>query len=164
MGIVTVRDMQNIPNPESFVLPQGLTRATFVAVWQKAKEAESEDVPSPLDHRKATNPYISKYGEDWEKHIKKSPTLTNSVVITDYIHHMMDESARIMSGTKFAQNWKIYHDALSLMRAKETKKWMEEKGYLERWILPSEDLYKNLPILEKKFGQNPLGNSPELMP
>lgn len=30
---------------------------------------------------------------------------------------MMDENVRIMSGTKFAQNWKIYHDALSLMRA-----------------------------------------------
>ena len=164
IGIVTVRDMQNVPNPEDIVLPQGLTRATFVAVWQKAKEAETEDAPSPLDHRKATNPYVSKYGEDWEKHIKKSPTLLNSVVITDYIHHMMDESARIMRGTKFSQSWMIYHDALSLMRAKETKKWMEEKGYLERWILPSKDLYNNLPALEKKFGQNPIGNSPDLMP
>ena len=37
----------------------------------------------------------------------------------------------------------------------------EGKGFLERWILPTDDLYDGHPELEKKFGGAPLGNSPE---
>ena len=69
-----------------------------------------------------------------------------------------------MKGTKFEDNWMFYHDALTLMTGADTKKWMEEKDYLRRWILPTTDLYDNLPILKNKFGTNPIGNSPEFMP
>ena len=164
VGIETVQHLKDIPDPDCFVLPTGLPKSTFKLVWTHAKEASCEDVPEDLDHRKEANPYLSRYGNDWETHIKKSPTFNNSVLITDYIQHIMDESARVMKGTAFEDNWMIYHDALTLMTAKETKRWMEQKGFLRRWILPTHDLYDNLPVLKNKYGTNPIGNSPEFMP
>ena len=64
------------------------------------------------------------------------------VVITDYVEHMMQESKKCFQGTTHEDDWMIYHDALTLMRAKDCKDWMQSKDYLRRWILPSDDLYK----------------------
>ena len=164
VGIKQVQDLRDISDANNFTLPPGLARKTFQTVWQYAKEAEEQPRPLPIDHRKAANPYESKYGADWKKFIVKSPTFSNSVLITDYITHIMQESKRVMEGTKHQEDWKVYHDALSLMTAKETKEWMREEGFLDRWILPSSDLYNNLPILKSKYDNNPIGNSPEFMP
>ena len=76
----------------------------------------------------------------------------------------MEESARVMKGTMHENTWMVYHDALSLMTANKTKEWMRQKNYLRRWILPSDDLYDNLPQVKAKYKQNPVGNSPEFMP
>ena len=149
VGIEEVRHLQQISDPDAFVLPQGLPRSTFKVVWQHAQEASVDPTPPDIDHRKAENPYISRYGDQWESYMRKSPTFANSVLITEYIDHMMRESALVMKGTKFEDNWRVYHDALSLMTSKDTKKWMDEKGYLEKWILPSENLYVNMPELQK---------------
>ena len=162
--ISLVSDLQAIEDPDNFELDNSIGRKAFKNLWQHAKEAETESRPLPIDHRKSTNPYESKYGNDWMKMMRKSPTFSNSVLITDYISHMMEESRRVMAGTKHQEDWKVYHDALSLMTAKETKQWMQQKGYLERWILPSDDLYENMKDLKGKYGNNPIGNSPEFMP
>ena len=59
----------------------------------------------------------------------------------------------------------VYHDALSIMTSRSTKEWMKSKGYLDRWILPSSDLYDNLPKEAHRFYEGkPVGNSPEFMP
>jgi hypothetical protein len=42
-------------------------------------------------------------------------------------------------------DWMFCHDALSLMMAKETIKWMEEEGHYERWILPQCAMIQILP-------------------
>jgi hypothetical protein len=47
------------------------------------------------------------------------------------VEHIVVESARIYKGTKHEYDWMFYHDALSLMTAKETVKWMKEKDYLK---------------------------------
>ena len=165
MGIKIVSDLQKILDPNQVLLPQGFSKKAFQQVWQYAKDASLEKTPSPIDHRKALNPYLSRYGEgQWEKFLKKSPTLSTSVVITDYIEHMMAESKRVMADTMHSSDWMVYHDALSLMTSRETKEWMSTRGYLKRWILPSDDLYVNDDELKKKYNNNPLGNSPEFMP
>ena len=70
-----------------------------------------------------------------------------------------------MKVTVHEKTWKIYHDALSIMTSKATKQWMQDKGYLDRWILPSNDLYDNLPSKIRRFYEGkPIGNSPEFMP
>lgn len=78
VGIERVSDLKQIDNPDNFILPPGLTRNTFKSVWQYAQEAETEPRPLPKDHRKAANPYESKYGSDWKKYILKSPTFITS--------------------------------------------------------------------------------------
>ena len=164
VGINTVRDLKNVPNPNDFVLPKGLPRKTFVVVWHHAQDASDDYTPPPIDHRKDNNPYISKYGDEWEREIKKSVTFSTSVIITDYVEHIMKESERVMKDTKHSEDWMVYHDALTLMTAKENNEWMRQKGYLKRWILPTDDLYVNLPELKSKYNNNPIGNSPEFMP
>ena len=78
---------------------------------------------------------------------------------------MMKESERVMKGTIHEKTWMVYHDALSIMTSRSTKEWMKGKGYLDRWILPSMDLYNNLPHDARRFYEGkPVGNSPEFMP
>ena len=164
VGIEFVSHLQAIDDPDNFVLPEGLTKSTFKNIWKHAQDASRDQKPKPVDHRNTPNPYESKFGTSWKKEIKKSPTFSNSIIITDYIEHIMAESEAVMRGTKYQDTWRVYHDALSLMTAKDTKKWMAEAGYLHRWILPTSDLYDNMPDLKHKYNTNPIGNSPEFMP
>lgn len=133
--------------------------------FNEAQSASNENSPKIIDHRASSNPYRSKFGEDWEQHLQASPTFSNSSCICNYIEHMMRESEQVMKGTIHEKTWMVYHDALSIMTSRSTKEWMKEKGYLDRWILPSSDLYDNLPINARRFYQGkPVGNSPEFMP
>jgi hypothetical protein len=79
---------------------------------------------------------------------------------------MWDQTALAMHGTIHQDDWLVYHDALSLMTAKQTMEWMENtttpniKKYIDRWILPV--LGCNDDIL--RFGGRPMGDFPESMP
>ena len=55
-------------------------------------------------------------------------------------------------------NYLVWHDALSLMTCKNTREWMEKKGYLEHWVLPELGVNKYW----KYYDGNPTGNGPEL--
>ncbi|EJK60291.1 hypothetical protein THAOC_19380 [Thalassiosira oceanica] len=63
------------------------------------------------------------------------------------------------------QDWKIYHDALSIMFEKTTVQWMrtnkfQGKSYYDRLVLPQLGVNQQL----GRYGSKPVGNSPELMP
>ena len=53
----------------------------------------------------------------------------------------------------------FYHDALSQMTCRDTLKWMKEKEYLKRCILPLEGINDGTP-----YAGRPVGNSTEAMP
>jgi hypothetical protein len=67
----------------------------------------------------------------------------------------------------------FYHDALSLMTAKDTVAWMKDQkstdragqpmSYYDRWITPQHGLNDNIDG-KRNFANRPPGNSPELMP
>ena len=165
IGITTVGEVKDIMDitkldnlPNSF--QKKLTR-----YMKEAQQASNEDAPERIDHRLSANPYQSKFGNDWERHLLSSPTFYHSSYICSYIEHMMQESERVMKGTIHEKTWMVYHDALSIMTSRSTKEWMKSKGYLDRWILPSENLYNNLPKEARRFYEGkPVGNSPEFMP
>jgi hypothetical protein len=48
--------------------------------------------------------------------------------ITDVIEHVMQESKRVMQGTKHADDCYFYHDVLSQLMAKCVQNWLVEKG------------------------------------
>ena len=47
----TVRDLKNVPDPNTFDLPTGLSKKTSVVVWGKAQVAPDDNLPPPIDHR-----------------------------------------------------------------------------------------------------------------
>ena len=85
--------------------------------------------------------------------------MSNYVSIVDMVQHIHDESQRVMNGTVHENDWFFYHDALSLMKAKECKEWMKDNNILHRWILPLNGLNSGT-----AYADHPVGNSPELMP
>ena len=163
-NIKTVKDIKTISDEKANEIT-GIARKNLESMRSQAALSIPGSPPPLVDHRKSENPYLSKYGNQWEFHFKQSTAMSSSVVITDYIEHMMMESRKIMRGTVHEDSWMIYHDSLSLMTAKRTKEWMRKKDYLKRWILPSRDLYDDHEDLKNyRSAMNPPGNSPELMP
>jgi hypothetical protein len=79
------------------------------------------------------------------------------------IEHMIKVSQEVFNGTAYEDNWFFYHDALSLMTAKDTIAWMKEKGYYKHWILPENGLQEDDPDT-KKYKGRPVGDCMELMP
>ena len=63
--------------------------------------------------------------------------------------------------TTHENDWMLYHDALSLMTARECRDYIKKKGYESHWILPEQDLFYDDPTL-KAYRNRPVGNSPEL--
>ena len=162
-GVSNVGDMKKIAK-ENLKQIQGLSEKTLTFIWTQCQLARDDIPPEDVDHRKAPNPYLSKYGEQWIEKLKASPSFSSYVCITDYVEFIVAESSRIMSNTKHSEDWVFYHDALSLMTAKKTKEWMRSKGYYKKWLLPTKNLYDNSPDLLKRYKDNPIGNSPEFMP
>jgi hypothetical protein len=112
-----------------------------------------------IDHTLAENPYKSLYADDWMKKIGASKFLSHYRCITDLVQHIHDETKNMYEGTEHEDDWLFYHDALSLMTAKDTVAWMKEKGIYERWLLPVNGLNAGT-----TFEGRPVGNSPEFMP
>ena len=77
--------------------------------------------------------------------------------ITDLIRFMMKEAENLMKGSVHEGDFFMVHDALVLMTAKETIKWMKEKNYYHRWLLPMNGLQDGTP-----YARCPVGNSPYL--
>jgi hypothetical protein len=57
-------------------------------------------------------------------------------------------------------DWCFFHDALKQMTDQRCMDWMEEKGYLKRWVLPKAGLNEG----SAYYRNRPVGDSPELMP
>ena len=72
---------------------------------------------------------------------------------------MMKEAENLMKGSVHEDNFFIVHDALVLMKVKETIQWMKEKNYYHRWLLPMNGLQDGTP-----YDERPVGNSTEFMP
>ena len=79
--------------------------------------------------------------------------------ITDLIRFIMKESENLIKGYFHEDDFFIVHDALVLMTAKETIKWMKEKNCFHLWLLPMNGLQDGTP-----YAGRPVGNSPEFMP
>mmetsp|Transcript_15157 Transcript_15157/g.25127 ORF Transcript_15157/g.25127 Transcript_15157/m.25127 type:complete len:238 (+) Transcript_15157:240-953(+) len=88
--------------------------------------------------------------------------MSHYICVTDMVEHIVRESARIFKGTTHEHDWYFYHDALSLMTAKESVAWMKYKGYYERWILPECGLLMDQKELKRYIGR-PTGDTPEIM-
>ena len=88
------------------------------------------------DHRKARNPYLSRYGERWVEKLKLYTAMPKLCCITYLIRFMTNEAEKRMKGSFHEDNLFTVHNALVLLTAKETINWIRKNGYLHRWLLP----------------------------
>ena len=139
--------------------PSSLSAKVWSSIMKHASTALPHPPPPPIDHRKASNPCESLYGDTWQDKIKTVSALSTTCCVTDMVRHIYESSKAFFADTIYAQNWYFYHDALSLMNSNVTKEWMEKESILSHWILPKNGLNQRTP-----FCNHPPGNSPELMP
>ena len=127
-----------------------MTMEKLLGILHTGAAALDEDVPAETDHRKATNPYFSRYGASlWKQKVLDTPTMKALVDIQALVEHIYNESKAHFQGTVYEDNWFFYHDALSLMTATETVEWMQREGYYKHWILPENDLNIHIPYFRK---------------
>ena len=79
--------------------------------------------------------------------------------ITDLIRFMMKEVEKLMKRYFHEEDFFIVHDALVLMKAKDTIKWMKYNNYFSFWLLPMNGFQDRT-----TYAGRPVGNSPEFMP
>ena len=168
-GIRTVGDMKSatnevIENIVNYSTPDGLLpRGRVAAFTALALACSHEKRPGVIDYRKEENPYEARYGsENWEAKMKGCASMSPYICITSMIEHIIHETAATFKGTTHEDDWVFFHDALSLMTAKETVEWMRQKDYLKRWILPEQQLHFHDPQL-KRYRYRPTGDGAELM-
>ena len=94
-GFICVADMKKIVDPDSIIV-DGISKAAMKNIWEQTQQAIDSNVPPSKDHRLEENPYLSKFGDDWEVYLRKSSAFSSSIVITEYIKHMMEASAKVM--------------------------------------------------------------------
>ena len=127
INVHTIADFQKYV--QSYGLPEMSIRG-LGKIYERALVAlPRKPAPSVKDHRKARNPYYSRYGDK----LKSSSSMSKFCCITDLIRFMMKEAENLMKGSVHEDNVFIVHDALVLMTAKETIEWMKEKNYNQRW-------------------------------
>ena len=91
----------------------------FGQIYDIALQDLPENPPSYFkDHRKAKNPYLSRYGEIWVDKLKSSTEMSKFCFITNLIRFMMNEAEKLIKGSVHKDNFFIVHDALVLMTAK----------------------------------------------
>ena len=115
--------------------------------------------PRSIDYRVVDNPYLARYGDDWENKISESVTCKKYCSIFHLIDHMFIETEKVFQNTKHENDWMIYHDALSLFTSKESTDYMQAKGYTQHLILPQFDCNKGTVYANRMVGMRP-----EIMP
>ena len=82
-----------------------------------------------VNHLQHSNPYQSNYKDQWLEEMQKGAFLKNVVCVTELIDHIYSESAALMKGTKYENNFYFYHDALSQMTDKASIDYMEKNVF-----------------------------------
>ena len=125
-------NVHTIANLQRYVRSYGLPKLPIRGLGQIYEHGlvtlPGKPTPSIKDHRKEKNPHFSRYGEIWVEKLKSSSSMSKLFCITDLIWFMMKESENLMKGSVHEDDLFIFHDALVLMIAKETIKWMKENN------------------------------------
>ena len=72
----------------------------FVTIYESALKSLPEKLtPLVKDHRKAKNPYFSRYGETWVEKLNNSSFMSKLCCISYMIRFMVKEGEKIMKGS-----------------------------------------------------------------
>jgi hypothetical protein len=152
-GIINVNQLINIidDQKQKNAFNSGLSITKINIIFNNAiNKLVNSNAPPEVNYRFFEDPYFAKYGEEnRDTEIKKPVMLSGNVCITDLVNHIYLHSKEAFRGTVHKDNWLFWHDAVSLITAKETILWMQEKGIYKHWLLPEGNLYANYPEVKK---------------
>ena len=134
MGIKTISRFARLRSSRiKTLVKQKVITTVKVTTWlQVARSAHPGEYHlNVIDHRRADNPYKSRYGEAcWRDHIRNDIRKAGWVSITELVRHMDKETATALR-PKWGDKYFWYHDALSQLTCKRTRAWMQEEGLLK---------------------------------
>ena len=111
--IITIKDLKESTNTDPKTI-RGINK--FI---QSVNQASPSLCSYPIiDHHQVNNPYLFRYGETWEKELKKSAAMSPYVSITDPIMYMCNEPQRVMRGTEYEHEWYFYYDIVNFLTMK----------------------------------------------
>ena len=145
---------------------------TFRSRARQAKQGASM-YPQKYDFRYETNPFLTRYGSEWEKYFisNKMSGMRGKVCVTHLVQHIDKTTKAAYKGTKYETTYLWSHDALTQMFDQTCIEWMKKERYYERWLKPemgiSEEVFwekEGVLDISRRYNGRPVGNSPELMP
>ena len=134
---------------------KGLSAKLLANAMTQLQHVVSGECPPDIDHTKEANPYESLFGDSWLQKISQSVMLSPYTSINELITHIFTETQKAFVGSKHADSWKVYHDALKLMMGAEAVEFMKTKGWYERLITPQLDLNKGTIYANRTIGCRP---------
>ena len=159
VGIVKVKDLLTA-SAQSLVAIKGIGEKGLAKLQLLARAAKTGSYVSKMvDHRRASHPYKSRFPDTWKTELAADLKKQGAICITELVEYMDSATKEVMAGTKHADDYYWYHDALTQLTDKRTKEWMVKEGYFKRWLLPVPPCNAGT-IYEGR----PVGNSPEIMP
>ena len=86
--------------PEQHLVdPNPPTAKKLLLLRNECLKATPEEQRSPVqqvDHRLASNPYLSLYGDNWERELDNCPAMKHYVRITNLVEHIFQESQKVL--------------------------------------------------------------------
>jgi hypothetical protein len=156
--IMTTDNFQDIADNVS-----GIGRATVVRHKAAAQAAVPGLPPVEKNHLEEDNPYLSRFGADWEAAIDADLKKKGEMCITHMVLHLVEVCTEAFRGTPYgegaADNWMFYHDALSIMVCGQCREWMASIDVLKRWFLPQHGCNAGT-----RWAHSPTGNTSVIMP
>ena len=93
-------NVHTIANFQRYVQSYGLPKLSIRGLGQIYERAlaalPGKPAPYVKDHRKARNPYYSRYGDRWVEKLKSSSSMSKFCCITDLIRFMMKEAENLI--------------------------------------------------------------------
>ena len=121
-----------------------------------------------MDHKKAANPFKSRYGDKWYEVIKNTTYMSNYVSVHDLLIHIAVETDEMMEGTRHEKKGLLKHDPMTLITASETIAWMKTyfvngRTIYSRWVLPEAGLNDKIEV-NGKITTRYRGRPPDNLP
>ncbi len=140
------------------------SKDTIESWWREVEyRIKTELAPKPTGYRKTVHPYRARYGDDWEYHLGNVTGMKSFCSIKQLALHYYNQAKAHFEKhpPPEGKKWYFYHDALSLMTAKECRDELENLGVWDHWLLPVLELDATGQYHRDQYMA---GNSPEYMP
>ena len=115
-------NIHTIPDLKRYVRSYGFPKLPIRGLGRSYEHGlevlPGKSTPSIKDHKKAKNPYFSRYGEIWVEKLRSSSSMSKFFCITDLIRFMMKEVEKLIKESVREDNFVFVHNALVLMTSK----------------------------------------------